>query len=210
MPPPLDLKALIARRLRQYRALNEMTQRELAQRGGLRTATVSDIERAIVTPDLDTAWKLADALAVSLDELVGRSRPSRKRLFCAGRRQMTVQMAPMSAMSVSIDEAEELNYELVRRTVRTIVVALGAPSAHCVATAKKLAEGWFDSDIIWMASSSEGWPLHDIADALAQDVSDDGSVDVSSLNGPATSRRYASASEAYEALFKLGTLTLPE
>jgi transcriptional regulator with XRE-family HTH domain len=55
------------RRLRQLRALS---QRELAQRAGLDTATINRIERGKQRPMPRTIRKLADALGVTTEEIM--------------------------------------------------------------------------------------------------------------------------------------------
>lgn len=69
---PFDAKAL-ARAVRQLRTAAGLTQAELAENAGLAFETVSRIESGREPPSLRTAISLADALAVPLDAVVGRS-----------------------------------------------------------------------------------------------------------------------------------------
>lgn len=61
-------------RLRQLRQLCGMSQTELAERTGLSKSYISDLERDVRgAPTAPTLEVLADALAVTVDELLGRA-----------------------------------------------------------------------------------------------------------------------------------------
>lgn len=59
-------------RLQQTRKLRELNQDELANKAGLPSTTISHFESGKRKPSFDNLRKLADALEVSLDYLMGR------------------------------------------------------------------------------------------------------------------------------------------
>ena len=70
----------LAENLRRLRLERKWTQVELAKRAGTRPVRIAELERRAVTdPRLSRVVALADALEVSVDELVGRSGKSKKR-----------------------------------------------------------------------------------------------------------------------------------
>ena len=60
-------------RLRLLRLAQSLSQEELAERAGLRTATVSDLERGQGDPSLNTLRSLAGALGATPGELLDGS-----------------------------------------------------------------------------------------------------------------------------------------
>lgn len=60
-------------RLRTARESRELNQGELAQRAGLQASAVSHFETGTRKPSFDNLKKLADALQVTTDYLLGRS-----------------------------------------------------------------------------------------------------------------------------------------
>lgn len=60
-------------RLRQARELRKLSQAELATRAGLQSSAVSHFETGTRRPSFDNLRRLADALQVSTDFLLGRS-----------------------------------------------------------------------------------------------------------------------------------------
>ncbi len=58
----------IRNQIRELRALREMTQQELADRIGVTRQTVIAIEQDKYSPSLETAFKVALALGVPLEE----------------------------------------------------------------------------------------------------------------------------------------------
>ena len=65
---------MLAKRVKEYRKQKGWTQQKLAEKTGLSFNTVTKIEQGVGdSPTLKTLLKLADALDVGLDELVGRS-----------------------------------------------------------------------------------------------------------------------------------------
>jgi transcriptional regulator with XRE-family HTH domain len=60
-------------RLRTAREFRELSQGELAQRAGLQASAVSHFETGTRKPSFDNLKRLADALKVSTDYLLGRT-----------------------------------------------------------------------------------------------------------------------------------------
>ena len=64
---------MLAKSVKEYRRQKGLTQQKLAKKTGLSFNTITKIEQGIGdSPTLKTLVKLADALGVSIDELVGR------------------------------------------------------------------------------------------------------------------------------------------
>lgn len=63
----------IAERLAELRKLNGLTLEELAQRASLTKSYLSKLERGLSSPTIGTVLKLADALGVTVDQLINRS-----------------------------------------------------------------------------------------------------------------------------------------
>ena len=59
--------------LRRFRKLRGMTQTQMGERAGLGAASISHFETGQRTPTLETLIKLADALNVNVDALLGRA-----------------------------------------------------------------------------------------------------------------------------------------
>lgn len=59
--------------LQRFRELRELTQSQLGARAGIAPASVSHFETGQRVPSLESLVKLADALEVSLDALIGRA-----------------------------------------------------------------------------------------------------------------------------------------
>ena len=65
-------------RLRQLRDMKRLSQDELGQRANVPQSVIADVESGHqATVPLDIAQRLAEALAVTLDSLVGNGEPSR-------------------------------------------------------------------------------------------------------------------------------------
>lgn len=59
--------------MRQIRELRGMTQAEMGKRAGIAAASISHFETGQRSPSLETLVKLADALEVTVDTLLGRA-----------------------------------------------------------------------------------------------------------------------------------------
>jgi transcriptional regulator with XRE-family HTH domain len=71
-PMPSDLAAVFARELREARSARGLTQAEAAERAGIAVEVYGRLERARALPRADTLVRLAVALHVSADGLLGR------------------------------------------------------------------------------------------------------------------------------------------
>jgi len=71
--PTEMIRDSIVRQLRDYRLQEHITQRYLAEKIGISPASLSAYETGAKTPPLDIALKIAQALVISLDELVGNT-----------------------------------------------------------------------------------------------------------------------------------------
>ena len=56
--------------VKQIREVLGLSQRQVAERADTTGATISRIEAGLVSPSMDSACKIADALGVSLDRLL--------------------------------------------------------------------------------------------------------------------------------------------
>lgn len=66
---------IIAQNVKRLREAQNITQQQLADRGGVPRSTIATLESGESNPNIDSLIKLAEALAVTLDELVTKSRP---------------------------------------------------------------------------------------------------------------------------------------
>lgn len=58
-----------ASRLRRIRRMADVTQKELSERTGIDSSLIARYEAGAVTPNLNSAYALAEALGVTLDDL---------------------------------------------------------------------------------------------------------------------------------------------
>lgn len=65
-----ELRQLIAQRLKQHRADHGLTLRQFALRSGIGIAQILDLESEVSNPTLATLVRLAQALGITLAELV--------------------------------------------------------------------------------------------------------------------------------------------
>jgi transcriptional regulator with XRE-family HTH domain len=72
MPESSTPSDIFPRRLRAARELRELNQAELARRAGLQASAVSHFETGARKPSFDNLKRLADALNVTTDYLLGR------------------------------------------------------------------------------------------------------------------------------------------
>lgn len=68
----MDQREIFRTRLAEVRKSRGLTQAELAEKSGLPPATVSHFETGFRFPTAPTLTKIADALKISIDFLVGR------------------------------------------------------------------------------------------------------------------------------------------
>lgn len=69
----------VGEHVRRARQKAEMTQKQLADLSGIRDSTISQIEKGRQGANLSTAELLADALGISIDELVGHKVVQRRK-----------------------------------------------------------------------------------------------------------------------------------
>jgi transcriptional regulator with XRE-family HTH domain len=69
----------MAARLQRLREAAGLSQSQLAKQAGVPVGTLQGWEQARRLPRLEAAVRLADALGITLDELVGRESPRRKK-----------------------------------------------------------------------------------------------------------------------------------
>jgi transcriptional regulator with XRE-family HTH domain len=68
---------MLSKRLKELRKKKKWSQQKLAEKSGLSYNTITKIEQGVATmPTIQTMTKIADALEISLDELVERRKYS--------------------------------------------------------------------------------------------------------------------------------------
>lgn len=65
-----NLKRKIADNLRKYRALKRLSQDQLSVKSGISQIQISKIENELVNSKMDTLFKLANALDITVNDLV--------------------------------------------------------------------------------------------------------------------------------------------
>lgn len=68
-----NLSEIFPQRLRTVRLVRDLNQSELAKKAGLQAAAVSHFETGTRKPSFDNLKRLADALQITTDYLLGRS-----------------------------------------------------------------------------------------------------------------------------------------
>lgn len=63
---------LIGKSIKVNRIVQNYTQKQLAQKIGVTHAAISYWENGVNIPNVKDCWLLADALGITIDELVGR------------------------------------------------------------------------------------------------------------------------------------------
>lgn len=63
---------LIGKSIKVNRIAQNYTQKQLAQKIGVTHAAISHWENGVNIPNVKDCWLLADALGITIDELVGR------------------------------------------------------------------------------------------------------------------------------------------
>ena len=66
----------VAAQIKEFRLMRSLSQEELALRANLNPAYFGQVERGLKCPTIDTLYKIAKALDVSLSELVCVDRPT--------------------------------------------------------------------------------------------------------------------------------------
>src|SRR5262249_30444872 len=76
---PTDWEKRMGTRLKQLRKAAGLSQAKLAERAGVTPRTVQNWEYGTRTFDFEPALRLADALGITLDELAGRTPPTKRK-----------------------------------------------------------------------------------------------------------------------------------
>jgi transcriptional regulator with XRE-family HTH domain len=76
---PTEWEKRMGARLKHLREAAELSQAKLAAAAGVSPRTVQNWEYGKRTFDIESAVRLADVLGITLDELVGREPPKRKK-----------------------------------------------------------------------------------------------------------------------------------
>jgi transcriptional regulator with XRE-family HTH domain len=69
---------MLGNELRNYRLAASMTQEKLGFEAGLDRTYISQLERNLKSPTVDTLFRICDALGISASELIARVEKSRK------------------------------------------------------------------------------------------------------------------------------------
>jgi len=109
--------------LRALREMRGLTQADLGKRAEMGAASVSHFETGQRTPSLDSLVKLADALQVSVDTLLGRASV-----------EATAQLDPVFLQA---SRASSQTLEIVRRVTAALLSGADAPAKPKVAQAKR-------------------------------------------------------------------------
>lgn len=64
-----DIKLFVANKIREYRKMHGLTQRELGDKVGVKHNTISGYESGINEPEQDLLFKIANALEISVNDL---------------------------------------------------------------------------------------------------------------------------------------------
>jgi XRE family aerobic/anaerobic benzoate catabolism transcriptional regulator len=72
-----DIRVRFGATLREWRGRRHLTQEQLAEASGLSYKFIGEVERGRGNPTLDTVARLADALDVSVSELMGEAERQR-------------------------------------------------------------------------------------------------------------------------------------
>lgn len=64
-----EIRTKFGKRMRKLRRMQDLTQEQLSEKSGVSSDFISQIERGLNSPSLDTIQKLADGLGVPIEEL---------------------------------------------------------------------------------------------------------------------------------------------
>jgi len=120
MAAPDDFKTQVGDAVRRARNLRGLSQADLATKAGLRPATISDIERGVNAPDIETAWNLADVLGLPLDAILGRAtQPASSPFSAETAARLTVPegqvAAAIGALQEQVDSLSQDHARLLKR-----------------------------------------------------------------------------------------------
>ncbi|TQR18147.1 helix-turn-helix domain-containing protein [Psychrobacillus soli] len=87
-------KGEIGKRIRYLRRLQGLTSEELAKLAGVSQSMISQIERGLVSPSLETLWKLAHSLKVQVFSFFETEEPSAVTISRAGEAKVVKRIRP--------------------------------------------------------------------------------------------------------------------
>ena len=112
----------MASELRKLRESKGLSQRELAKRSGVPSATINRLERGNDRPSFKDAKKLADALALDPKELIAQPKATRNARF-AIHRFPRVQSAIDAVITESIEEKADIDHDKAKTSLVAIIGA---------------------------------------------------------------------------------------
>ena len=137
-----DTIRAMASELKKLRESKGLSQRELARRSGVTTATINHLERGNNRPSLKDAKKLADALALDPKELMAQTKVTKNTGF-AIHRFPRVQSAIDAVIAESIEEKAEIDHDKAKASLIAIISAyLRAAEASGTAPNEGFSDGF--------------------------------------------------------------------
>ena len=132
----------MASELKELRESKGLSQRELARRSGVATATIKRLEQGNDRPSFKDAKKLADALALDPKELIAQPKVTRNAEF-AIHRFPRVQSAIDAVIAESIEEKAEIDHDKAKASLVAIMGAyLRAAEASGTAANEDFSDGF--------------------------------------------------------------------
>ena len=116
MSSAVDTNERFRHNLRRLRELRKLTQTEVGSRAGIASASVSHFETGQRVPALETLVKLADALSVTIDALLGRA--------------PVESAAQIDPIFLQASRADVQTLETVRRVTAAIIADAGTGGTH--------------------------------------------------------------------------------
>lgn len=116
MPPARDPKN-IGTNVRRFRVRAGLTQGQLAERAEMADATVSRIERGRLEPSSDLLAKLAGALRVKADDLLGPAKDSGKPRY----------RASIAKLVATVEDLDDAQVDDVTKAIK-LLLAVGKRS----------------------------------------------------------------------------------
>ena len=95
--------ATFTERLRELRTQNNYSQQDLANRMGVTKQTISQYERGVRKPDMDTLTALCDIFNVSSDYLMGKSDVTVRLLNSDDLRRLNMSQQKQTAIAAHFD-----------------------------------------------------------------------------------------------------------
>lgn len=65
----VDIKMFVATKIKKYRKMRHLTQRELGEKVGVKHNTISSYENGTNEPEQDLLFRIASALGISINDL---------------------------------------------------------------------------------------------------------------------------------------------